>query len=205
MAKVSDAHLEARRRSILSAAAQVFSCKGVESATMAEIASLAGISPGAIYRYFDSKEALARGCLSENSYAVTSQWKRESVSGSDAWSDFRQLSRSTFSFIADPETRSDTILFLEGVLAAAREDNEVWVESLRDEHALIAAGIEGRLETAAREGGVSLAGVDVSQLSRALLSFYWGVRINHLIDPASSPGAQLDQIIALVERAAGHT
>ena len=48
VAKVSDAHLEARRQSIVLAACRIFSRKGVESATMAEIAAEAGISPGAI-------------------------------------------------------------------------------------------------------------------------------------------------------------
>lgn len=204
MAKVSDAHLEARRRSILTAAAHCFSTKGVEAATMAEIAKLAGISPGAIYRYFDSKEALARGCLSENSSLVASRWKQEQPAGRDAWSDFRELARTTFSLIDEPETRNDTILYLEGVLTAVRDDNEVSVEALRAEHETVAAGIEHRLREASRQGTVS-PGVDLRELAQALMSFYWGVRINHLIDPAVEPLAQLEQIITVLEKASGRT
>ncbi len=37
MARVSDAHLEARRKSILAAATKVFSQKGISSATMAAV------------------------------------------------------------------------------------------------------------------------------------------------------------------------
>ena len=67
MARVSDAHLEARRLSILKAARRVFSEKGVAAATMADIAAVACCSPGAIYRYFESKEALVN--------ALYQQWK----------------------------------------------------------------------------------------------------------------------------------
>ena len=74
MARVSGAHLEARKQSILLAASEVFSMKGVEAATMAEIAARAGISPGAIYRYFPGKEDLARCCMEEGGDAVDSEW-----------------------------------------------------------------------------------------------------------------------------------
>ena len=75
MARVSDAHLEARRQSILAAATKVFSQKGIASATMAEIASVAGCSPGAIYRYFENKEQLAQGCMNESAEAIKHAWE----------------------------------------------------------------------------------------------------------------------------------
>jgi AcrR family transcriptional regulator len=56
MARVTQAHVEARTESILEAAGRVFGRKGFAGATMAEIAAEAGISAGAIYRYFPSKE-----------------------------------------------------------------------------------------------------------------------------------------------------
>ncbi len=49
---------EQRRNRIVSAAERVFFSKGVESATMDEIAELAEISKGLLYVYFDSKEDL---------------------------------------------------------------------------------------------------------------------------------------------------
>ncbi|MEA3342343.1 MAG: TetR/AcrR family transcriptional regulator [Chloroflexota bacterium] len=45
----------ARRAEILAAAAVVFAEKGYQQATVKEIAARAGISPGTIYLYFDSK------------------------------------------------------------------------------------------------------------------------------------------------------
>ena len=201
MAKVSDAHLEARRRSILEAATRVFSRKGVESATMAEIARLAGISPGAIYRYFESKEALARGCMSENSFAVQSQWKNETGLGADAWASFRELARATFSLLHEPEERTDTILFLEGVLAAVRDDDRALVVSLCGEHEDTVTGIQRKFEVA-RDQGTFAADIDVRHLAEALYSFYWGARLSHLIDPRIDTDGQFNELMRILERAA---
>ncbi len=49
---------ERRRQEILSAARDVFSKKGFNSATMEEIASRAELSPGTLYLYFKNKEEL---------------------------------------------------------------------------------------------------------------------------------------------------
>lgn len=59
MPKVSEAHREARRDQILDAAAACFLRRGVRATTMAEIITESGLSAGAIYGYFDGKQALA--------------------------------------------------------------------------------------------------------------------------------------------------
>lgn len=46
------------RQAILDAAIEVFSAQGVSRATLAGIASQAGVTRGAIYWHFDNKEAL---------------------------------------------------------------------------------------------------------------------------------------------------
>jgi AcrR family transcriptional regulator len=53
MARLADPGLaERRRRQILEAAAVCFRRRGFHQATMQEICSEAGISPGALYRFF---------------------------------------------------------------------------------------------------------------------------------------------------------
>lgn len=47
------------RAALLDAAIELFSERGFEATTMRDISSACGRSPGLIYRYFDSKEALA--------------------------------------------------------------------------------------------------------------------------------------------------
>lgn len=53
------------RRAILNAAAAVFDERGYEAATIGEVLARAGVTKGALYFHFPSKQALAEGVLSE--------------------------------------------------------------------------------------------------------------------------------------------
>lgn len=57
---------DTRRALVLDAARSVFAEKGVEGASIREIARRAGYTPGAIYSYFDSKEAIYAALLAES-------------------------------------------------------------------------------------------------------------------------------------------
>ncbi|EDM80240.1 transcriptional regulatory protein [Plesiocystis pacifica SIR-1] len=63
MPKVSEAHLEARRRQILEAALACFAERGFHATSMRDICREAKLSAGAVYRYFASKEALIAGMV----------------------------------------------------------------------------------------------------------------------------------------------
>lgn len=54
-----------RRQEILSSARQLFAKQGVEAATIAEIAEMAGVSPPTIFNYFGSKENILLALLFE--------------------------------------------------------------------------------------------------------------------------------------------
>ncbi len=54
-----------RRRQILDAALRVFAQKGFHAARMEDIAQVAGLSKGAIYLYFENKEALIAAVLDD--------------------------------------------------------------------------------------------------------------------------------------------
>jgi AcrR family transcriptional regulator len=56
MPKVSDAHRESRREQILVAAWKCFSRNGFHSTSMADVIREAGLSAGAVYLYFRSKD-----------------------------------------------------------------------------------------------------------------------------------------------------
>src|SRR5207244_8202293 len=59
--------VEDRREQIIDAAMRVFSQKGFTRATNKDIAREAGITPGLIYHYFESKEALLKAILQTRS------------------------------------------------------------------------------------------------------------------------------------------
>nr|WP_294510600.1 TetR/AcrR family transcriptional regulator [uncultured Rhodopila sp.] len=54
-----------KRAQILNGAAAVFAADGYEGASMARIASVAGVSKGTLYNYFDSKAALFTAYVAE--------------------------------------------------------------------------------------------------------------------------------------------
>jgi AcrR family transcriptional regulator len=58
MPKVSDAHREQRRQQILAAARRGFANNGFHQTSMQDILGEAGLSAGALYRYFRSKEEI---------------------------------------------------------------------------------------------------------------------------------------------------
>ncbi|MDQ0757416.1 ScbR family autoregulator-binding transcription factor [Streptomyces canus] len=58
------------RRAVLEAAAAVFAEHGYATATVADILRIAGVTKGALYFHFDSKEALAKGVLE----VQTAEW-----------------------------------------------------------------------------------------------------------------------------------
>ncbi len=57
---------DTRRSLVLDAARSVFAENGVEGASIREIARRAGYTPGAIYSYFESKEAIYAALLAES-------------------------------------------------------------------------------------------------------------------------------------------
>ena len=195
MARVSDAHLEARRQSILDAATRVFAQKGIASATMAEIASVAGISPGAIYRYFENKDDLARGCMNESAESLKNAWSNpEALELS-----FNELAALTFAGIALPEENIDTQMFLEQMLIAVREGEHAALGQFQDETRRVREGIAFLISREYGEDAVN--GMDLERLGEALFAFYWGARLLKLLAPETDPLQQYEQIHTIMSGA----
>ena len=196
MARVSDAHLEARRQSILAAATKVFSHKGIAAATMAEIASEAGISPGAIYRYFENKEQLAKGCMNESAESIKAAWENPAALEMS----FEELSRITFAAIDSPEEAIDTQMFIEQALIAVRDGDSARMHEFQEEHAKVREGIKFLME---RQYGANLKNYDVAKLGEALYSFYWGARFLKLMVPELDSLKQFEAVDMLIKDALG--
>ncbi|MFD9726976.1 ScbR family autoregulator-binding transcription factor [Streptomyces sp. NPDC059072] len=58
------------RKAILSAAAKVFEDQGYQAATISQILTEAGVTKGALYFHFQSKEDLAQGVLAEQDHRL---------------------------------------------------------------------------------------------------------------------------------------
>ncbi|MFE0879046.1 TetR/AcrR family transcriptional regulator [Streptomyces smyrnaeus] len=65
MARVSAEHLEARRRQILDGARRCFLRNGFHATSMQDVLKESGLSAGAVYRYFRSKEEIIAAVAAE--------------------------------------------------------------------------------------------------------------------------------------------
>ncbi|MEU0408487.1 TetR/AcrR family transcriptional regulator [Streptomyces griseorubiginosus] len=65
MARVSQAHLDARRRQILDGAALCFARNGFHATSMQDVLKEVDLSAGAVYRYFSGKEELIGAIVGE--------------------------------------------------------------------------------------------------------------------------------------------
>ncbi|RFU85643.1 TetR/AcrR family transcriptional regulator [Streptomyces triticagri] len=65
MARVSQAHLDARRRQILDGAARCFARNGFHATSMQDVLREVDLSAGAVYRYFSGKEELIGAIVGE--------------------------------------------------------------------------------------------------------------------------------------------
>lgn len=69
MPKLADEALEARRREIIAAAIRCFARSGLHATTMRDIFREAGLSAGAVYNYYRSKEEIVAAVIDANSDA----------------------------------------------------------------------------------------------------------------------------------------
>lgn len=65
MARVSQEHLDARRRQILDGAALCFARNGFHATSMQDVLKAVDLSAGAVYRYFSGKEELIAAIVTE--------------------------------------------------------------------------------------------------------------------------------------------
>ncbi|MER5439894.1 TetR/AcrR family transcriptional regulator [Streptomyces sp. NPDC002790] len=79
MPKVSQAHLDARRQQIIDAARARFAADGFARTSMPDIVRASGLSTGAIYRYFKSKDEIVAAICEQSSQAFPAELTAESI------------------------------------------------------------------------------------------------------------------------------
>ncbi|UED85885.1 TetR/AcrR family transcriptional regulator [Streptomyces profundus] len=133
MARVSPEHLAARRRQILEGAARCFSRDGFHGSSMQDILRETGLSAGAVYRYFPSKDAMIVALAQEVLSAVRESFQESAASDDPPPPDvlvLRGLHRAGQRLTASPSL----------VI-------QVWAETLRnpDLHAILTEGFNALL------------------------------------------------------------
>lgn len=175
MAKVTQAHIDARAMAILDAAKRMFVRKGVEAATMQEIAAEAGLSAGAIYRYFPSKAHLLRAVCGDWIEHDRALFGQSSVSTHSPLEALLHAGRIVWEQMKSEEAREDTILTLETILAAVRDPQELAADRRASWNAAIDI-IEGFLRQGQAAGEID-AQLDARAFATLLLACGLGTRL----------------------------
>ena len=194
MPKVTEEHLEARRTQILDAAVACFSRNGFHQTTMQDICGEAGLSPGAVYRYFDSKEAMIGQCCMRGQQEIAMAFEGATSQGGTQ-EVIAQLTDIFFGELASPEAA-----------AAMRLHVQLWGEALRSPEILAELnstreGVRKHLQ-AVVERGQSLGDVsqeaDPEYVARVLLSTYNGLVLQKSLDPDVDIWRYVDAFKSLV-------
>lgn len=193
MPRVSDAHRAARRRQVLAAAVECFSRQGFHRATMQDIVRAARMSPGAIYRYFASKDAIIEAVAAER-HARELALVAAAREAGDGRAALRRLARAFLGGLARPAERR-----------RRRVGVQIWAEALRNPRILriVRRGVDrprpllAALVRDAQARGDVPAGVDSDAAARAMIALFQGF----VLQQAWDPRADVEPYLAAIETA----
>ncbi len=194
MPKVTEAHVEARRQQIIEAAARCFSRQGFHKTTMQDICTESVLSPGAIYRYFPSKEEIIEA-MAEESLRRNVALIQEIKERGDTQEVLDQLSDTFFGPLDCADCEGDI-----------RCDVELWGEALREPRILDICRRAERSHSElfaeiVREGqakGEISAELDAEAVARVMISFYQGLVVQKAIDPSADVGKYVQAMKAMM-------
>lgn len=92
--------LATKRDEIIRVARRLFAQQGVKATTVRDIAQAAGVTEGALYRHFDSKEDLARYLFADGAELFYAFLEQAAAESSDAAQRLRRLVAGFFDFAA---------------------------------------------------------------------------------------------------------
>ena len=181
---------EANRDRILLAARTVFGARGFHGATIEEIAAEAGLSNGAIYYNFDSKDALFLALLDER-LDERLEHLRRTFAGGDAGlgAEARDVTRSF------KESREWRLLLLEFVVYAAR--NPDFAKKFKAHKRKLRAALADAIDAHLSARGIA-APIPTNQLALALTGLANGLAIEELADPGAVSDELLGDVLTLL-------
>lgn len=178
MSRVTPEQYQSRRDHIVSAATRVFARRGCAAATMQEVAAEAGVSVGALYRYFPGKDDLVGAVfagIGRRTSALFAQTAAVSGRPGDMLQKAGMILEQRFK---EELTRDETVLVLEGILADARGGavSAGGGRQLRDAYVFLT---EHYFREAQADGALDLS-VDVRGLASLFVSLMVGIHVLHL-------------------------
>lgn len=170
MPKISEPKREARRRQILDAALSCFSEDGFHQTSMPNIVRRSGLSHGAVYVYFKSKDDII-AALAVDRHQQESVLNSVALDSGDLLQSLRALIRAYASGLADATGDARRRVGVNGWAEALRNDRvrTAVVEGVAAPISLIAA-----LAERAQAEGRMPADIDPGSFGRALVALFQG-------------------------------
>jgi AcrR family transcriptional regulator len=180
MPKVSQDYLNARRAEILDAAWACLARNGYHNTTMQDIATEAGLSYGAVYTYFPSKEQVLHAIFDRISEVGRTIVDTATATVAGPRNVLEAIGRVTFGNFAQDNFDSVT-----------RADVEIWPEMLRDdslrekfrEGVYYWHGVVTRLLSESQQRGELRPDVDPATIAALDMCAFEGLRRYRLIAP----------------------
>ena len=194
--RVPEAHLTARRDQIIDAATARFAANGFQATGMADVIAASGLSAGAVYRYFRSKDELIEAIV-------------DRVLGRAAARFEQLLEEEHAPDPADAVAAAVELIVTLGEAApvdTTRVAVQAWAEALRNPAVATVAGgayrtMRGYFVAVARraqETGRLPADDDPAQLGAALFSFVLGFLLQRLLLGDVEPGGYVESVRLLL-------
>jgi AcrR family transcriptional regulator len=181
MPKVLPEYLEQRRQQILDAAAACFARGGFHQTTMQDICDEAGLSPGAVYRYFHSKEEIIEG-MCERGRAENTAIIEAAFENDETLAILDELIRVFFGNLSTGEPAvADCALSVELISEAPR--NEFVRESLRRNNDEVRSRFIEKLVLRAQARGEMNPNLSPEAIARVMIAVYHGFLTQKIIEP----------------------
>ena len=190
MPKLKPSTQAQRREHILDAAERCFARSGFHSTTMHDICREAGVSPGALYVYFASKELLISG-LCERDRADLQERLAVVAEAPDLLEALRRLGDH---YVLDQPDHKRT-LWVE--IAAEATRNPKVAKIFRDSNAAVQASFHALFGRAAAEGRIAPR-VDIAALNAVLQVIGDGLFFRRAVDPSFDARATMPAVLAVI-------
>jgi AcrR family transcriptional regulator len=194
MPKVAPAYLARRRGEILEAASRCFAREGFHRTTMQDIVTEAALSPGALYRYFASKEDIVAAIAAERHAAERALFEQaDPRTEGAARAGLSGLAQAFLGRLSRPNER-----------AWRRVTVQVWGEALRDPRVMriVRSGLDEPLRRltallrAGRRDGSLPSDLDAEATARVAAAVFQGL----VLQQAWQPDLDVDRYVRAAVR-----
>ena len=171
MPKVSDSHLEERRQQILGAASSCFARNGFHQATMHDVSQEAGLSAGAVYRYFRSKDEIISAMSSAGRQRMLDLIEAAKAKGSTK-EVLDHLADAFLPSVDKPDSLCDLAITVQLWGEALR--NPAIMAMLQERFDLVRGSFAEIIVQAQRRGEISRS-LNADSIARLLIAIYHGL------------------------------